>query len=658
MSVEKMKMKMLFGKTEQLNAAIGAVTSLGFVHLENAASVMADSEDFAPLNEENRVASVLARVEDAVRSCGIDPETVEPSPGGESEQAGQIVQELDESLHGLQKECEALEEETHALERERDVLSKFFTLDIPLEELRGTAYVTARFGSIPAESLEKLRQYRNTTHWQYVLCSSDKDTCWLLYLSPCGEEEADRVFASLFFRPAELPEKNGTPKQISDADAERIYDLHVALREAQERLNRFSEEHRGELLSVYAHLKYQNDLSAWRKYACRYRDTYAALICWVPEKRCAELENALHVADSFTVSDMAAGKNTPALTPPTKLRNAAVFRPFRYFVEMYGAPAYHEIDPTAFVALTYTLLYGVMFADVGQGVLLALAGWFMYRFMNNPVGRILIPCGLCGCVFGFLFGSVFGNEELLDPVYHALGWAGKPFAVMENANTLLALSVGIGVVLLLASMVLCICSSVKKRKVGNALFGANGVAGIVLYLSLLCLIVRVFDVTVPIPAFLLIPIGILLPVLLIFFCKPLGSVLRGEGFRLGASVGDYIIENLFELIEVFLSYFTNTLSFLRVGAFVLIHAGMMMAFSALAEIVGGGAMGAVMMVFGNLFVTALEGLLVAIQVLRLEFYELFSRFYEGDGKKFTPAVALHAKVSDKLHRGKKKARAR
>ncbi len=656
MSVEKMKMKMLFGKSEQLDAAIGAVLSLGFVHLENAASVMSGSEDFAPLNEENHVASVLARVEEAVRSCGIDPETVEPSPGGASEQASQIVQELDETIHGLQKDCMALEEETSALEKERELLAKFSSLSVPLEELRGTAYVTARFGSIPADSLDKLRQYRNTTHWQYVICSSDQETCWLLYLSPCGDDEADRVFASLFFRPLELPEKNGTPKQISDADAERIYDLHVALRGAQERMNCFSQEHQGELLSVYAHLKYQNQLSAWRKFACRYRDTYAALICWVPEKRCAELENALHVADSFTVSDMAAGKNTSALTPPTKLRNAGIFRPFQYFVEMYGAPAYHEIDPTAFVALTYTLLYGVMFADVGQGLLLALAGWVMYRFMNNPVGKILIPCGLCGCVFGFLFGSVFGNEELLDPVYHALGWAGKPFTVMENANTLLALSVGIGVALLLAAMLLCICSSVKKGNLGNALFGANGVAGIVLYLSLLCLIVRIFDVVIPIPMSLLIPCGILLPVVLIFFCKPLGSLLRKEGFRLGSSVGDYIIENLFELIEVFLSYFTNTLSFLRVGAFVLIHAGMMMAFSALAEIVGGGFAGVLMMVFGNLFVTALEGLLVAIQVLRLEFYELFSRFYEGDGKKFTPAVALHAKVSSKLRRGKRKAR--
>ena len=104
-----------------------------------------------------------------------------------------------------------------------------------------------------------------------------------------------------------------------------------------------------------------------------------------------------------------------------------------------------------------------------------------------------------------------------------------------------------------------------------------------------------------------------------------------------------------------MSYFTNTLSFLRVGAFVLIHAGMMMAFSALAEIVGGGALGVVMMVIGNVFVTVLEGLLVAIQVLRLEFYEMFSRFYDGDGKQFSPAVFRRAKSASKLRRSKRSA---
>lgn len=655
MSVEKMKMKLLLGKAELLNDALGAITSLGFVHLENASSVMADTRDFSPLNEQNQISAVCARVEETVKLCGVDPETVEPLPGGEGAEADRVLSGLNDELHALQNDCTALQERIRLLEEERALLKHFSSLDVKLEELRKTEFVEVRFGCIPADSYEKLLQYGETDSLQYVPCSTDKDFCWLLYLSPRGDDDADRIFASLFFRQADLPEKDGTPSAIIASDAEQIYDLHVELHAANDRLVSFFQSNRGELLSLYGHLKYQNEVFALRRYACLYRGNYAALVCWVPEERCGELEAALRQVDSFTVSDLTVGGDAAQGTPPTRLRNWRIFRPFQYFVEMYGSPSYHEVDPTPFVALTYTLLYGIMFADVGQGILLAIAGYCMYRFFHNPVGRILIPCGLCGTVFGFLFGSVFGYEELLDPVYRAIGLSGKPFSVMDNANTLLALSIGIGVVLLLLAMCIGICSSCKKRNYGNALFGANGAAGIILYLSLLCLIVQVFDISVPIPGALLATVGVLLPVCLVFFHAPLNSLLRGEGFRLGESVGDYVIENLFELIEVFLSYFTNTLSFLRVGAFVLIHAGMMMAFSALAEIVGGGALGVVMMVIGNVFVTVLEGLLVAIQVLRLEFYEMFSRFYDGDGKQFSPAVFRRAKSASKLRRSKRSA---
>lgn len=656
MSVEKMKMKLLLGKTERLNEAIGAVTALGFVHLENASTIMADTRDFSPLNEQNQAAAVCARVEEVVRACGVDPETVEPQPGEEGAEADQMLSGLNEELRALQKDCSELQERIRLLAEEQALLAHFASLDVRLEELRQTAFVSVRFGWIPADSYEKLQQYGETDALQYVPCSTDKDSCWLLYLCPKGDDEADRIFASLFFRQADLPEKDGTPAQIAASDAEQIYDLHVELHAAQDRLMSFSQAHQGELLSLYAHLKYQSEVYALRRYACLYRESYAALVCWVPEARCGELEEALKRVESFTASDMVAGHGSAQIKPPTRLRNWRIFRPFQYFVEMYGAPSYHEVDPTAFVALTYTLLYGIMFADVGQGILLSIAGYLMYRFMHNPVGKILVPCGLSGAIFGLLFGSVFGYEEALDPLYHAIGLSGKPFSVMDNANTLLALSIGIGVALLLAAMCIGIRSSLKKRNYGSALFGANGVAGILLYLSLLCLIVQIFDLKVPIPGAVLVLVGVLIPVCLIFLHKPLNSLLRGEGFKLGESAGDYIIENVFELIEVFLSYFTNTLSFLRVGAFVLIHAGMMMAFTALSEIVGGGVPGVVMMVIGNAFVTVLEGLLVAIQVLRLEFYEMFSRFYDGDGKQFAPAVLLHAKASSKLRRGKKTAR--
>ena len=101
------------------------------------------------------------------------------------------------------------------------------------------------------------------------------------------------------------------------------------------------------------------------------------------------------------------------------------------------------------------------------------------------------------------------------------------------------------------------------------------------------------------------------------------------------SIGDYLMQNIFELLEYVLSYASNTVSFLRVGAFVLVHAGMMMVVFNLA----GADKNLFVIILGNVLVIALEGLLTGIQAMRLEFYEMFSRFYEGDGRAFN-AVRL------------------
>ena len=185
-------------------------------------------------------------------------------------------------------------------------------------------------------------------------------------------------------------------------------------------------------------------------------------------------------------------------------------------------------------------------------------------------------------------------------------------------------------------MCLNIASSIKRRDIGGALFGANGVVGIVMYSSIILLIAQMF-ISYSINNTLLAVLGIALPALLIFLKEPLSDLISGKKFK-PDSIGDFILVNFFELFEVVLSYMTNTLSFLRVGAFVLIHSGMMTAFMAIADLFGGGVPTAIMMVIGNVFVIALEGLLVAIQVLRLEFYEMFSRYYDGSGKNFSPLI--------------------
>ena len=303
----------------------------------------------------------------------------------------------------------------------------------------------------------------------------------------------------------------------------------------------------------------------------------------------------------------------------TKLRNFSLFRPYELFVNMYGLPNYNEIDPTPIVAISYILLYGIMFGDVGQSALFAILGFLVYKKTKMQLAAILSTVGVSGTVFGFIYGSVFGNETLLESV--------RLIAPMERIMFLLISAVALGVVIILFCMILNLCNTFSQRQWGAFLFSPNGVSGLIFYVSLLLTVLNMV-LKLGLPGKLL---GILMAVtfVLMYLQEPLGDLIEGRRIHLD---GMFFVESFFEMFDVLLSFVTNTISFLRVGAFAIIHVGMMMVVSVLAGRAGGGAV--VVQIFGNALVMVLEGLIVGIQVLRLEYYEMFSRYFKGEGKPF------------------------
>ena len=174
----------------------------------------------------------------------------------------------------------------------------------------------------------------------------------------------------------------------------------------------------------------------------------------------------------------------------------------------------------------------------------------------------------------------------------------------------------------------------------KALFGPNGIAGLVFYATLCIGIASIFVLNVNIFNIFTILFLIVVPIVLMFLAEPLGKLVMKDKYWKPESWGEYCLQNFFEMFESLLSYLSNTMSFLRVGAFVMVHAGMMEVVFTLVGLLGGaGSIGGILvLIFGNLFVIALEGLLVSIQTLRLEFYEMFSRFYSGSGRPYNPVT--------------------
>ena len=288
---------------------------------------------------------------------------------------------------------------------------------------------------------------------------------------------------------------------------------------------------------------------------------------------------------------------------------------------MYGLPNYTEIDPTGFVAITAFLLFGFMFGDVGQGLVIFLIGLILAK-KKIAIGSVFEAGGIASMIFGVLYGSVFGKEDIIPTIF---------ISPMENIQTMLIYGIGIGVILIIISMALNIRNGIKNKDKKKIFFDTNGIAGLVFYVTILVAGIYFLLKGKMIASMGVLSIFVIVPLIAIMFKDALAKVIFKEKPKEKSS----LVEKIFEVIEILLSFASNTISFVRIAAFAINHVGLCMAIYILSEMMSGtGSL--VVAIIGNIIVIVLEGLIVGIQVLRLEYYELFSRFYTGDGKEYKP----------------------
>lgn len=432
------------------------------------------------------------------------------------------------------------------------------------------------------------------------------------------------------------------PKGVTNPEKylEKLKAKEIALRQQltkiQQQLDIFWTAESEKCSMYYSRLKEMNTYYTIKKYVYCYHKNFI-LVGWIPADQEKQFTQGLDKINGieYTLSD---GKDEIKHSPPVILKNPRFAKRYEYYVKMFGLPSYNEIDPTMLVAITYTIFFGIMFGDFGQGIVLSIVGYLMWKLKKMDIGKILIPCGISSAIFGFIYGSCFGFEEAFNPIYKAVfGLDEKPVDVMAPAtsNLIVYASVGVGAVIIMIVMLLNIYSSLKRRDYESGIFGPNGIAGFVFYTSLVVGLVCQMVLGIQLMNIVYVIGLIIIPLILIFLREPLGRLVSGNKNWQPQKWGEYCVQNFFELFETCLSYVTNTMSFLRIGAYVLVHAGMMLVVFTLANM-SGGFMYYIVVLLGNAIVMALEALLVAIQVLRLEYYELFSRFYVGQGRAFEP----------------------
>lgn len=497
--------------------------------------------------------------------------------------------------------------------------------NIEMERVDHLSNFDFTIGTFSKESILRLKNnYEKITAIVVHVGTLEEDEVYVVIWPKDLEVETNRILKSLNFHRIEgiKEEYKGMPSEILSMLKEKRENLETEIAKLQSEVNEIKITYRDQSNYAYNVLYLYEKINEVKK-EMAFSKEHFYFSGWVPARLKEKIKSLLSKYEDIHImfNDEQKKQN---LKPPTKLRNNWLFKPFEAFIKMYGVPSYEEVDPTPFLSISYLFLFGFMFGDVGQGLVFFLVGMLLSHIKKIKASGILSRLGISSMVFGFLYGSVFGFETVIPAL-----WL-KPF---DNINTLLMVSIGIGIVLLTIGYIYGMVNNYKAKDYYNMILSKNGFTGLVLYFGLLLVVVALFTGNRLISMEVL-GVIVALSIVVLFMKEPIINKLCHHKQKLD---GNFFVESFFEIFEILLSIFSNTLSFIRVGAFALNHVGLFIAFETLAHLIDSGVGSTIIYIIGNIFIIGLEGLIVGIQVLRLEYYELFNKYYIGGGEEFKAA---------------------
>ena len=645
--IEKMKFLSITGPKADIDRMTETYLSKYEIHLENALSELTEVASLSPFLEINPYKEALSTI-DSFYDQLEDPSQITPEPM-DIENAIQTVRKIQEGSRRLEEEKARLQSEHAEVLDPLKIIRPFKDLNFDVSSILKFKYIHYRFGRIEKQYLQKFEKYiYDNLDTLFIKCGEDDLYVYGVYFVP--EHQAHKVhavYSSMHFERIFIPDEyQGTASEAFAKLDARHREIHQALDANKEASRKFLVDNSVRIVSAKAVLDAcSSSFDIRRLAACTPGDnnTFYILCGWMTEKDALAFQKDIQNDEKIfcLMEDQKAPANKK---PPTKLKNPKLFKPFEMYIKMYGLPAYNEIDPTWFVAITYSFIFGAMFGDVGQGLVLFLGGLVLYRTKHMDLAGIISCAGVFSVFFGFMYGSFFGFEDILKAI-----WL-KPMSKMMDVplvgklNAVFVIAIGFGMFIILICMIFNIINSVRRKDAEKTWFDSNAVAGLVFYGSIV-LTVGLFISGKKLPATAVLVIMFGVPLILMFLKEPLTNLVEKKSEIFPEQKGMFFVQSFFELFEVLLSYLSNTLSFLRIGAFAVSHAAMMEVVLMLAGATNGGSPNWVVVVLGNIFVCAMEGLIVGIQVLRLEYYEIFSRFYSGNGREFQPFMKAIKKTS-------------
>jgi len=515
-----------------------------------------------------------------------------------------------------ENEAQIAEVRSH-LDALEDTLAKLDGLNVDLAHLlRADSLLAVNIGSLPAAELRRVTEALAMTGYLVSRFDQAGEQVFAVIAGPrARHDEVRGLLAQAGWRELPVPDELRTHPQAARAwlKAERTR-MDTQSGAACQVRNGLREQFGPRLHEARLRLALARPLAEAAAVGVRGRGGLAALSGWIPKRQLAALRETLDVRFHGRYwLDLREPSPREIAEVPSLLRYPGWLRPYVPLVRSYGVPRYGEFDPALPFAITYLLLFGAMFGDVGHGAVILLLALAFARRLGR-MAWVGIAAGAVSMLFGLLYGSLFGYEDILSPLW---------LSPLHDPIRVLTIAVAFGIGFIVFTLLVNAYNKGVAGHASEALFDSSGLAGLAFYLGAVGLLASwagVLDLARP--AAMLAGLGLVV-------------VAAFKWHEARAALGERILVTLIETLETAINLFSNTLSFMRVAAFSLNHVALALAVFALAHGLEGIGHGFAL-VLGNSVIIVLEGGIVAIQALRLMYYEGFSRFFSGDGKEFVP----------------------
>jgi V/A-type H+-transporting ATPase subunit I len=588
----------------------------------------------------------------------LDAEHLEPVDIGKAEK---YLETLSAQVQEIRDQQQRLQQEINRNEELLDQVSLFSEIS----ELTPTgSYADATAGTIGKSRLSSLKQ--GLAGLPVYLHTIEEEEMELKILLIHLMRDNDKVSAALdrvqWKRIDIPPEMHGVKPEVVD----RITQKTRKAREEQEKLAHAAEkiisDRRDELISMWKNLVITEQCGSMQAH---YGSTGNTVLVtgWIPARKKVDVTKCFDEAANgryyMEWRTPEQDKQIERGTVPVSLEHSRKLAPFQWLVENYSLPQYGTIDPTGLVAVTYLLMFGLMFGDAGHGAVLAAVGALVLlirrRGLNkteiekdtvSKLAKLIIWCGASAIVMGILFGSYFGYPWVpaLWFDYHSIvsGHGGGPDAMVSSIYDILGITIKFGIGVIGLGILLNCINRIKSRDYMHLLFDTGGILGGWFYAGGVAAgfsFVSSGYRNLPSGGVLFWSIG--LPLLLFAAKAPVRYLAEQKksatagGFK-PSLILDFIMDWVVELLELFTGYLSNTLSFMRIAGLGIAHVSLMTAFFQIAETTGSGIASVAILVLGNAVVIVLEGLSAGIQSLRLHYYEFFTKYFCGSGRVYRP----------------------